>query len=176
MKTSYFAIASCIIGRNMGVFDSARFEKSFDLCAHELFTVVRNQYTNGIAWGEFSQHMRFRIWRIIINVGRNKFTANRTYRGIRMEVEVACTCSEVDSKHTRDSSWSWPLLLLPLQAKRTAIKTNCLVFTLSWCVSCDNLRTFFRNKNGTTIRFPIKITPSQIDNSLFVFENGLDLS
>ena len=80
-----------MIGRDASVFNSARSEKSFELCAYELFTIVRNeffgktkpgkylcQYPNDIAWGDFSQHMRFQVWKVVLDEGQIKFPANWT--------------------------------------------------------------------------------------------------
>ena len=55
---------------------------------------------------------------------------------------------------------------MPGQKKR--VLRNCLVFTIPWCISCASDRICFRRDCGTTIRFPLRITPSKIDNSSFM--------
>ena len=55
---------------------------------------------------------------------------------------------------------------IPGQKKR--VLRNCLVLTIPWCISCASDRICFRRDCGTTIRFPVRITPSKIDNSFFM--------
>ena len=60
---------------------------------------------------------------------------------------------------------------MPGQKKR--VLRNCFVFTISWWVSCASDRICFRRDCGTTIRFPLRFTPSKIVNSSFMRLYGL---
>lgn len=68
---------------------------------------------------------------------------------------------------------AWQFLIIvsaasSIPGQKNRVLRNCFVLTIPWCVSCANLKICFRNDCGTTIRFPLRITPSKTDNSSFI--------
>ena len=86
--------------------------------------------------------------------------------------EAVCIYSKIDSPRMLHNFWSFSLLHRPYQAKTKRVLRNCLVFTIPWCVSCASDRICFRRDCGTTIRLPLRIAPSRIDNSSFMRLHG----